>query len=130
MQKKFQKVWIRNYWIMWIWKSLLNFVQFSCFSIFQWDLTSYLSLCYIRPWFFHKYKTLVSKYGCTCHNLIKNGISHPTFYGNVVVNKAHKFKLDPGGLKSHINKLIRRGYRHNIVVRSLNMVFIGTNIDL
>ena len=46
-----------------------------------------------------------------------------------VVNKARKFKPDPGGLKSHLNKLIRRGYRHNIVVRSLNMVFIGTNID-
>ena len=34
-----------------------------------------------------------------------------------VVNKARKFKLDPGGLKSHLNKLIRRGYRHNIVVK-------------
>ena len=74
--------------------------------------------------FFHKYKPLASKYRCTCHNLIKNGISYPTFYGNVV-NKARKFKLDP----SHLNKLIRRGYRHNIVVRSLNIVFIGTNID-
>ena len=61
--------------------------------------------------FFHKYKTLASKYGCTCHNLIKNGISHPTFYGNVV-NKARKFRLDPGGLKSHLDKLIQIGRAH------------------
>ena len=70
---------------------------------------------------------MASKYECTCDNLIKNGISHPNFYGNVVY-KARKFKLDPHGLKSHLNKLIRKGYRHNIIVKSLNMVFIGTNI--
>ena len=56
------------------------------------------------------------------------GISQLKFYGDVV-NKARKFKHDPFGLDVYLNKLIRKGYRHNIIVRSLYMVFIGTNID-
>ena len=67
--------------------------------------------------FFHKYKDFVSKFGCTCNHLIKHGISHPIFYGNVV-NKARKFKQNPHGLKIHLNKLIRKGYRHSIIIKS------------
>ena len=78
--------------------------------------------------FFRRYKDLVLKFGCTCNNLIRIGISQPKFYGDVV-NKARKFKHDPFGLDVYLNKLIRKGYRHNIIVRSLYMVFIGTNID-
>ena len=78
--------------------------------------------------FFRRYKVLVLKFGCTCNNLIKNGISQPTFYGNVV-NKARKFKQNPFGLDIYLNELIRKGYRHSIIVKSLYMVFIGTNID-
>ena len=77
--------------------------------------------------FVHK-KELVSKFGYTCNHLIKHGISHPTFYGNVV-NKARKFKQNPHGLKIHLNKLICKGYHHSIVIKYLNMVFIGKNID-
>ena len=64
------------------------------------------------------------------HIRIRIGISQPKFYGDVV-NKARKFKHDPFGLDVYLNKLIRKGYRHNIIVRSLYMymVFIGTNID-
>ena len=62
------------------------------------------------------------RFGCTCGNCTKNGISHPSFYGNVV-NKARKFKYNPFGLNSHLNKLIQKGYLHNVVVRSINMVF-------
>ena len=60
---------------------------------------------------------MVTKFGCICNQLIKHGISHPTFYGNVV-NKAQKFKQNPHGVKIHLNKLIRKGYRHRIIIKS------------
>ena len=78
--------------------------------------------------FFHKYKDLILKFGCTCKNLIKNGISHPAFYGNVI-NKARKFKHNPPGMEKYLNKLIRKGYLHRIIVKSLYNAFIGSNID-
>lgn len=78
--------------------------------------------------FYRKYKDLLLKFGCTCKNLIKNGISHPSFYGNVV-NKARKFKFNPFGLHSYLNKLIRKGYHRTIIVKSLYMVFLDKNID-
>ena len=46
------------------------------------------------------------------------------------MNKARKFKRNPLGLTSHLNKLICKGYCHNIVVRSLQIVFFGTDIDM
>ena len=73
--------------------------------------------------FFCRYKDLVLKFGCTCNNLIRIGISQPKFYGDVV-NKALKFKHDPFGLDIYLNKLIRKGYRHNIIVRSLYMALL------
>ena len=44
-----------------------------------------------------------------------------------MVNKARKFKQNPHGHKIQSNKLIRKGYRHNIIIKFFNMVFIGTN---
>ena len=58
-----------------------------------------------------------------CNHLIKNGISHPTSYENVV-NKARKFKQNPHGLKMYLNKFIRKDYLNSIIIKSLNMVFI------
>ena len=45
------------------------------------------------------------------------------------VNKVWKFKQKPHGLKIHLNKLILKGYSHSIIIKSLNIAFIGTNID-
>ena len=59
---------------------------------------------------------------------MKHGISQPIFNGNVV-NKARKCIRHPNGRIIHLYNLIRKGYRHNIIIKSLNMVFIGTNID-
>lgn len=78
--------------------------------------------------FYHKYRDLLWKYDSTCRNLIKNGISHPVFYGNVV-NKANKFKNCPMDLSVWLNKLIDKGYNYTTVVKSLNIVFFGINID-
>ena len=64
----------------------------------------------------------------TCRKLISNGIAHPHFYGNVV-NRARKFRKDPCKLVAPLNKLILKGYLFNTVIRSLNIVFSGINID-
>ena len=76
--------------------------------------------------FFRRYKDLVLKFGCTCRKLISNGIAHPHFY---IVNRAQTFRNDPGKLIGPLNKLILKGYQFNTVIRSLNIVFIGINID-
>ena len=74
--------------------------------------------------FYYRYTELLRKFGCTCRTLIKQGISHPAFYGNIVY-KAHKFKKCPSNLTDHLNRLIHKGYKFNIVVKSLNLVFGG-----
>ena len=78
--------------------------------------------------FYYRYESLIRKYNCTCKILIKQGISHPHFYGNIVY-KAHKFKNRPLDLIRPLNRLIHRGYNFNVVVSSLNRVFFGTNVD-
>ena len=78
--------------------------------------------------FYYRYTTLIRKFNCTCKSLVKQGISHPAFYGNIIY-KAHKFKNHPLKLIKPLNKFIRRGYDFNVVVTSLNLVFRGNNID-
>ena len=60
--------------------------------------------------------------------LIVSGINHPIFYGNVI-NKAKKLRHSPDKLVIPLNRLICKGYSYNIVVKSLQMVFFGVNID-
>lgn len=78
--------------------------------------------------FYYKYKDLMLKYNVTCNNLIKNGISHPDFYGNVVY-KAQKLIHTPLSLVKPMNTLIKKGYKHQVIVKSLKKVFITVNID-
>ena len=66
------------------------------------------------------------KNGCKCRVLIRKRISHPTFYGNIKY-KAYKFKNDPLNLTVPLNK--RKGYKFDIVVKTLNIVFVGTDIN-
>ena len=49
------------------------------------------------------------------------------FYGNIR-NKARDFKQNPRGLKIHLNKPIRKVFRHSIIIKSLNMVYYS-NFD-
>ena len=69
-----------------------SFVQLTNYQVKDFLIT-YLLLFKL----FYKYKDLVSN----LDHLMKNGISSPTFYGNVA-NKAHKFILNPHGLKIHL----------------------------
>lgn len=78
--------------------------------------------------FYYRYEDLVFKYNTTCKHLIKAGISHPEFYGNVLY-KAKKCLSSPNKLIKPLNRLIHKGYKYNIVVKSLRMVFFGINID-
>jgi len=78
--------------------------------------------------FYHRYIDLIRKYGCRCRVLIRKGISHPSFYGNISY-KAYKFRNDPLKLTIPLNKLIHKGYRFDIVVRTLKLVLIGINIE-
>ena len=78
--------------------------------------------------FYYRYIDLLRKFGSTCRALIQQGVSHPNFYGNIIY-KAHKFKNCPSKLIDPLNKLIHKGYKYSIVVKSLLLVFIGKNID-
>ena len=78
--------------------------------------------------FYYRYETLVQKYNVTCKYLIQAGISHPKFYGNVLYKAKKHFNL-PNKLIKPLNRLIRRGFKYTIVVKSLRMVFFGKNID-
>ena len=73
--------------------------------------------------FYYRYIDLLRKFGSTCRALIQQGVSHPNFYGNIIY-KAHKFKNCPSKLIDPLNKLIHKGYKYSIVVKSLLLVFI------
>ena len=78
--------------------------------------------------FYYRYRDIINKYNSTCRLLIRLGISHPIFYGNILY-KAKKFFHDPHRLVKPLNRLISKGYSYDIVVKSLHMVFFGKNID-
>ena len=78
--------------------------------------------------FYHRYQNIITKYRSTSRFLIRHGISHPIFYGNILY-KAQKHFRSPQKLIKPINRLIRSGYRYDIVVKSLKLAFFGKNID-
>jgi len=78
--------------------------------------------------FYYKYRDLISKYNVTCNNLVKNGISHPDFYGNVIY-KARKSIHTPLSLVRPMNTLIKKGYNKEVIIKSLKKVFFYVNID-
>ena len=45
------------------------------------------------------------QYNSTCRDLIKKGISHPCFYGDII-NKVKKFKPDTSTLVKSLKNLI------------------------
>ena len=83
--------------------------------------------------FFHRYNVLVHKFGATCRSLIRNGISHPRFYGNIriIVYNSYKFNknriLD---MSDSLNKFIHKGYKYEIIINTLKLVFRKKDIKL
>ena len=51
-------------------------------------------------------------------------MSHPTFYG-IITYKAYKFKDDPMNVNITLNKLIHKGFKLDVVVKTLKLVFVG-----
>ena len=78
--------------------------------------------------FYHRYNDIILKYKSTCRHLIRCGISHPHFYGNILY-KAKKCIHSPEKLTKPLNRLIRKGYSYDIVVKSLRLAFFGKNIN-
>lgn len=60
--------------------------------------------------------------------LISNGIARPNLYGGVVY-RDRKFRYDRVKLTHTLNKIILNGYDFNTVTKSLNIVFIGINVN-
>ena len=79
--------------------------------------------------FFHRYNVLVHKFGATCRSLIRNGISHPRFYGNIVY-KSYKFKNRILDMSDSLNKFIHKGYKYEIIINTLKLVFTKKDIKL
>ena len=79
--------------------------------------------------FFHRYNVLVHKFGATCRSLIRNGISHPRFYGNIVY-KSYTFKNRILDMSDSLNKFIHKGYKYEIIINTLKLVFRKKNIKL
>ena len=78
--------------------------------------------------FYHRYKDIIRKYSSTCRLLIRSGISHPIFYGNILY-KAQRCQYSPQKLTKPLNRLIKKGYSYDTVVRSLKIAYFGVNID-
>ncbi len=78
--------------------------------------------------FYYKYKSLLLKFKATCRFLIVKGISHPTFYGNIVY-KIHKCKSQPFNLSKTLNRFIQKGYKYEIVIRSLRLVLSDDKVS-
>ena len=62
--------------------------------------------------FYYRYRDLISKFKTTCKRLIVSGISHPTFYGNII-HKARTHRHSPEKLIKPLNRLICKGYIYN-----------------
>ena len=78
--------------------------------------------------FYHQYDEIIRKYNSTCRHLIRSGISHPMFYGNILY-KAQNCQYSPQKLTKLLNRLIKKRYSYDTVVRSLKIVYFGLNID-
>ena len=78
--------------------------------------------------FYHRYKEIIRKYHSTCRHFICSGISHPIFYGNNLY-KAQKYQYSSQKLTKPLNRLIKKGYSYDTVVRSLKIAYFGFNID-
>ena len=81
-----------------------------------------LRKCFCR--FFYSHPELINKYNSHLNTLIKNGISHPVFYGDIVYKIRRA--LDTGFFGYNFDKIIRKhiklGYKSGILRRSASLV--------
>ena len=81
--------------------------------------------------FYDRHKDIIRKYSSTCRLLLRTGISHPIFYGNIPY-KAQRCQYSPQKLTKPLNRLItciKKGFSNDTVVRSLKIAYFGVNID-
>lgn len=104
----------------WCWHLSRNFKLE--FSLEYGIIVILLSISFTK--FLNRCKVWAYKFGCTCKQLISNGIANSKFYDDFV-NRAQKLRYDTVLL---IN-LFLKSYQCNTVIKSLNTVFNGMNID-
>ena len=78
--------------------------------------------------FYHRYKEIIRKYNSTCKHLIQSGILYPIFYVSILY-KSQKCQYSPQKITKPLNRLIKKGYSYDSVVRSLKIAYFGFNID-
>ena len=75
-----------------------------------------------KKMYYRYLKDIVFEYNSTCRDLIKKGISHPMFYGNVI-DKSLKFKSDTSELAKPLKNLIHKSYDLATIVDSSMQVY-------
>lgn len=75
--------------------------------------------------FFHKYFAIVSKYNCSLKTLLKEGISHPNFYGDFLKKiKKIKFRIDVDqSFIKIVETFLHKGYHNKILLNTCSLVF-------
>ena len=81
--------------------------------------------------FYHRNVTLISKFKCNLKTLLRQGIAHPEFYGDVI----YKLRNIIGNgnfhmlFINHIKKYISRGYDRTILQRTARLVVNPSTVD-
>ena len=79
--------------------------------------------------FHSRYQHLINKYGKTRKQLINQGISHPSFYGNVVKTCKKRIKT-PKKLGRNLHSLRNRGYRQDILRKSVKIALNSDDLRI
>ena len=79
--------------------------------------------------FYKRYKELLVKYNVTRKKLITDGMSHPTYYCNIV-NKAKHLKTDLNKLGRKLKLFNSKGYRQDILYISVKMVLNSDDLRI
>ena len=81
--------------------------------------------------FYNRILPLISKYKCTLKSLLRQGISHPKFYGDVVykLRKILGHEHFEHLLVKRIKKFLKRGYDPIILQRTSRLVVDHSTID-
>ena len=81
--------------------------------------------------FYHRNITLISKYKCNLKALLRQGISHPEFYGDLI----YKLRKFTGHIHFNtifpklIKKFIKRGYDPNVLQRTASLIVNPSTVD-
>ena len=81
--------------------------------------------------FYYRNRPLVDKYKCSLRSLLRHGVSHPEFYGDVVykLRKIHGHILFDFLFRKRIRKFVKCGYDPIILQRTARLVVSNSTVD-